>query len=150
MNGRMNSNTKIGLMLLVLAAVAIGSGLWATSIEQRVAPFEPRPWPPHPPERMLGDLELFYTIKTVVSSVNVALLVFLLATYIGIYRKTRSEFTVGLILFSMVLLLYALASNPIVHVAFGFQAFGLGPFAMLPDLFSLIALAVLLYLTLRY
>jgi hypothetical protein len=149
-NGRMTSNAKIGLMLLVLAAVAIVSGFWATSYEQRAPPFEPRPWPPFPTERMREDLELFYTIKTIVSSVNMTLLAFLLVTYIGIYRKTRSEFTVGLIVFSMVLLLYAMVSNPIVQVAFGYRAFGLGPFAMLPDLFSLIALAVLLYLTLKY
>ena len=145
----MNNNAKIGIMLLILAAVAIGSGFWATSYEQRVPFFEPRPLPLFPPERVLEDLELFYTIKTIVSSVNVTLLAFLLVTYIGIYRKTQSEFTVGLILFSMVLLLYALASNPIVQVAFGYRAFGLGPFAMLPDLFSLIALTVLLYLSLK-
>ena len=150
MNGRMTSNVKIGLMLLVLAAVAIVSGYWATSYEQRVPPFEPRPWPPFPTERMGADLELFYMIKTIVSSVNLTLLVFLLATYVNIYRKTRSEFTIGLIVFSMVLLLYAMVSNPIVQVAFGYRAFGLGPFAMLPDLFSLAALAVLLYLTIKY
>ena len=150
MNGRMTSNAKMGLMLLVLAAVAIASGFWATSYEQRVPPFEPRPWPPFPTERMSQDLELFYTIKTIVSSVNMTLLVFLLVTYFSIYRKTRSEFTVGLIVFSMVLLLYAMVSNPIVQVAFGYRAFGLGPFAMLPDLFSLAALAVLLYLTIKY
>jgi len=148
-NHRMTSNAKIGLVLLVLATVAIVSGFWATSYEQRAPPFEPRPWPPFPPERLLVDLELFYTIKTIVSSVNVTLLVILLVTYIGIYRKTRSEFTVGLILFSVVLFLYAMASNPIVQVAFGYRAFGLGPFAMLPDVFSLIALAVLLYLTFK-
>jgi hypothetical protein len=147
-NHHMTNKVKFGLMLLILAAVAVGSGLWATSFEPRVPFFEPRPLPPFPPERGL-DLELFYTIKTIVSSVNVTLLVFLLVTYIGIYRKIQSEFTVGLILFSMVLLLYALASNPIVQVAFGYRAFGLGPFAMLPDLFSLVALTVLLYLTLK-
>jgi hypothetical protein len=145
----MTSNAKIGLVLLIVAAVAIASGLWAASYEQRVPPFEPRPWPPFPPQRALEDLELFYTIKTIVSSVNVTLLVILLITYIGIYRKTRSEFTIGLMLFSLVLFLYAMASNPIVQVAFGYRAFGLGPFAMLPDIFSLIALTVLLYLTFK-
>jgi hypothetical protein len=95
------------------------------------------------------DLELFYTIKTIVSSVNVTILVFLLIAYFNMYRKIQSEFTVGLILFSMILLLYAMVSNPVVQVAFGYRAFGLGPFAMLPDLFSLIALTVLLYLTLK-
>ncbi len=149
MNHRMTSNAKIGLILLVLTAVAVVSGFWAISYEQRISPWEPRFWPLFPIETMPEDLELFYTIKTIVSSVNVTLLVLLLIMYIGIYRKTQSEFTVGLILFSMVLLLYAMVSNPIVHVAFGYHAFGLGPFAMLPDLFSLIASTVLLYLTLK-
>jgi hypothetical protein len=35
-------------------------------------------------------------------------------------------------------------------MAFGFYAFGLGPFAMLPDLFTCLALTVLLYLTFEY
>jgi hypothetical protein len=49
----------------------------------------------------------------------------------------------------MVLLLYAVVSNPVMQAAFGYRGFGLGPFAMLPDLFSLIASTVLLYLTLK-
>jgi len=32
----------------------------------------------------------------------------------------------------------------------GFDVFGLGPFAFLPDLFELIALSVLLYLSVEY
>lgn len=97
-----------------------------------------------------GDIELFYTVKTVVSTINATLLIFLLITYIDIYMKTKSEFTIGLMIFSMVLLLYALTTNPLVQWIFGFRAFGLGPFAMLPDLFTCAALAVLLYLTLKY
>jgi len=74
----------------------------------------------------------------------------LLLIYVSIYQKTRSEFTVGLIIFSAVLFLHALVSIPLVYRAFGFYEFGLGPFAMLPDLFSLGALIVLLYLSIRY
>jgi hypothetical protein len=44
----------------------------------------------------------------------------------------------------------ALVSNPFMMWAFGFRAFGLGPFAMLPDLFTLAALSVLLYLSVKY
>jgi hypothetical protein len=146
----MNKYVKIGLMLTVLVAVALLSALWAAETEPlapRVPPLEPRPFPR---DRIPGDIELFYTIKTMVSSVNVTLLIFLLITYISMYRKTQSEFTVGLVIFSLVLLFYAFASNPIVHLTFGFSAFGLGPFAMLPDLFTSIALGVLLYLTFKY
>lgn len=144
----MNKSRKFGLMLIILAAVALLSTFWALSFEPKTPQWEPRPFPPF--DRIRGDIELFYTLKTVVSSINVTLLVFLLVTYIDIYKKTQSEFTVGLMTFSMVLLLYALASNPLMHWVFGFRAFGLGPFAMLPDLFSCVASALLLYLTVKY
>ncbi|MBM4401224.1 MAG: hypothetical protein FJ045_04655 [Crenarchaeota archaeon] len=101
--------------------------------------------PPPPP----GDIELFYTIKTVVSTVNITLAIILLLTYVELYRKTKSEFTVGLMIFSVLLLFYTFTSNPTMQWAFGFHAFGLGPFAMLPDLFAFIALSVLLYLSLK-
>jgi hypothetical protein len=37
-----------------------------------------------------------------------------------------------------------------VMLAFGFRPFGLGPFALLPELFTFAALIVLLYLSVRY
>ncbi len=147
MKHHMTKYARIGLVLAVLVAVALLSAFWARTVEPIAPPLEPRPFPR---DWIRGDLELYYTVKTVISSVNVTLLAILLATYISIYKKTQSEFTIGLIVFSMVLLLYALASNPIVAFIFGFRAFGLGPFAMLPDFFSSIASAVLLYLTIKY
>ena len=56
----------------------------------------------------------------------------------------------GSIIFCSVLLLYALTSNPIIQWAFGFRPFGLGPFAVLPDIFTFVALAILFYLTMKY
>ncbi len=146
MNDHMNKDMKIWLILAALVAVALLSAFLAIT-QVPTPPFENRTWPP---TRVPGDIELFYTIKTVVTTINATLLIFLLITYIDIYRKTHSEFTIGLIIFSMVLLLYALVSNPLVPWIFGFHAFGLGPFAMLPDLFTCVALAVLLYLTVKY
>ena len=120
---------------------------WATPPSPTTSPFEPRRWPIR---QIRGDIELFYTVKMVVSTINATLLIFLLISYVDIFRKTQSEFTIGLIIFSMTLLLYALFSNPLVQRIFGYIGFGLGPFAVLPDLFTSIALIVLLYLTLKY
>jgi len=147
MNDHMKKSVKIWLMLVTLVAVAVLAAFWATTRVPVTPPFDPR-WPPG--DRIHGDIELFYTIKTVVSTINATLLIFLLITYINIYMGTKSEFTIGLIIFSMVLLLYALTTNPLVHWIFGFRAVGLGPFAMLPDVFTCMALAVLLYLTVKY
>jgi len=144
----MNKSMKAWLILATVIVMAILATLWATSTFLFVTP----PWAHHglPPFNIPWDIEFFYTAKTVVSTINVTLLVFLLVTYIGIYKKTKSEFTVGLTIFTVVLLLYALTSNPLVQWAFGFRAYGLGPFAMVPDLFTCIALAVLLYLSVKY
>lgn len=145
MKDDMNKNVKIWLILATLVAVALLATFWATVYMSLTSPWEfRRGYGVH------GDIELYYTAKTVISMVNVALSISLLVIYIDIYRKTKSEFTIGLIVFSTVLLLYALTSNPLMHGALGFHAYGLGPFAMLPDLFTFAALAVLLYLSVKY
>ncbi len=98
---------------------------------------------------MSGDYEWYYSLKTGLSTFNIALIVALLAIYINIYLEVRSEFTLGLMIFSIVLLLYALTSNPMLHRMWGFHGSGFGPFAMLPDLFVSVALITLLYLSLK-
>jgi hypothetical protein len=151
MKHHMNKNTRIWLAVATLIVVAILTAVWASvafwSPISRWEPWEHRMPPPH---EIAEDIEFFYIAETVVSTINITLLIFLLITYISIYRKTHSEFTIGLIIFSLVFLLNALASNPSVMWVFGFQPFGLGPFALLPDLFTLGALAVLLYLSIKY
>ena len=105
----------------------------------RVLPFERPPW----------DLLFPYLFiaKTVLSSVNSILLTIVLVMYLEIYRKTKSQFSLGLVIFGLALLLYALTSNPLLHWLVGFRVAGLGPFTMLPDLFTCIASTILLYLS---
>jgi len=147
----MSNTIKIGLTVVLITAVGLFAALWAVTVETRTPLMEPRPFPPLPGNfSFRGDLEVFYIAKTVISSVNLTLVIILLGTYVSLYRKTKSEFVVGLIVFALVLLFYTLVSNPIVVYLAGFRAFGLGPFAMLPDLFASLALGVLLYLTLKY
>jgi hypothetical protein len=154
----MNKYVKIWLIFGILLVVAVFADYLATqnSPTPSISIFEPRPVPFDTFHfevdnyySYMGDIELFYKIKTILSSINATLLVFLLATYVDMYKKIQSEFTFGLIIFSLTLLLYALSSNPLLQWLFGYRAFGLGPFAMLPDLFTTLALAVLLYLTMK-
>jgi uncharacterized membrane protein len=144
----MNRSVRNWLILVALIAVAMLATLWATStVWFPRYPFGPR----GPSGRIPGpDIQLFYSIQAIVSTINVTLAIFLLATYISIYEKTKSEFTIGLALFSGIFLLNAIASNPFVILAFGYRPSGLGPFAMLSDLFTSVALAVLLYLSIKY
>jgi hypothetical protein len=151
----MNKYVKIWIIFAILLVVTIFADYLAAQNTpfSGVSIFEPRPLPDRIDINQyysyMGDIELFYKVKTILSTINATLLVFLLATYVDMYRKLKSEFTIGLILFSLILLLYALSSNPLLQWLFGFRAFGLGPFAMLPDLFTTLALIVLLYLTMK-
>ena len=100
--------------------------------------------------RMHGDFEWYYSVKGVLSTVNLALLVILLIIYLRVYSDTRSEFALGLIVFALAMMMYAITSNPWLQSGFGFRASGLGPFAFFPDLFALVALVILLFFAVRY
>jgi hypothetical protein len=149
MNEDLNMKIRIGLAVAASIAVALLAWFWASTH----LPFPPpslMQLPKPPPEGIPGDIGLYYILNTVFSTLNATLLVFLLALYAEIYVKRKIEFTLWLIIFCSVLLLDALTSNPILQWTFGFRPSGLGPFAMLPDVFTSVALAILLYLTLKY
>jgi hypothetical protein len=142
----MKENTKRCLILAVLVLTALLFAVYTIST------FEPsrHPLSIRRVREMPGDIEIFYAGKTIISTINLALITFLLATYIDLYRKVKSEFTIALMVFSAVLLLYAFASSPILYMRLGFRPAGLGPFAILPDIFSCVAVSILIYLSFKY
>jgi hypothetical protein len=143
----MSNRFKIGLIFTVLIAVAVVAALWAlVALNQ---PFQLRRGPPQG-GFIPGDFEYFYLAFTIISTINITLLIIVLISYVNIYLKTRSTFTVALIIFALAFLLKDVSSHPFVTGLFSFNAYGLGPFAFLPGLFELTALSVLLYLSARY
>jgi hypothetical protein len=96
-----------------------------------------------------GDLGVYYDVRAVVSTVNIILASALLLIYMDTYRRLKSQFTLALILFSLVLLSYSITSHPALQSVFGYGGAGLGPFAMLPDMFACAAMAILIYLSLK-
>jgi uncharacterized membrane protein len=98
-------------------------------------------------QHQAGDYEIYYTIKAVLASVNAFLLLILSSIYWRVYRDTGLEFSLGLVVFSFALLLYSLVSNPLLVGAMGYRGSGLGPFAMLPDLFTCFASFTLLLIS---
>jgi hypothetical protein len=83
------------------------------------------------------------------SLVNMVISIPLLIVYAKLYRDLHSKFTLGLIVVILVLFFYAITSNPLLHIIFGYYTLGLGPFTILPDAFATVALLVLLYLSLE-
>ncbi len=143
----MGSKAKIAIILALIVAAAVMAAIWATlSFEQ--SPFTHIRTPPL--GGVPGDFEYFYVLFTIISTVNIALLTMLTLLYGDIYIKTRSPFTVGLVIFALVFLVKDIASSPFVTGLFSFRAFGLGPFEFLPGLLETAALAVLIYLSVKY
>jgi hypothetical protein len=134
----------LAIMLGLTAVLAIIISSYQTS-QANHFPFMPRELRSPP-----GDFEFYYMVRTVLSTVNIVLTAVLIFNYASIYSKTRSEFTLGLLLFALMLLIKDITLSPFVIALGGFGIFGLGPFAFLPDLFEMSALLVLFYLSVKY
>ena len=96
-----------------------------------------------------GDIELFLFSRTVVSTVNIALLLVLVITYFNIFLKTKSEFSIGLLIFALVFLTKEITASPILGGPFGFMLFGQLWIVLLPDVLELVALSIIVYLSVK-
>jgi len=143
----MNRIQKIGILLVVLIALTIAAAYLLASYQSSQGPgypFIPR-FQGNP-----ADLELYYMIRAVFSTINIVLTAIIIVTYADIYVKTKSPFTIGLLLFAILFLIKDISLSPFVIGWFQFTILGLGPFAMLPDIFETAALLVLFYLSVKY
>lgn len=132
----MNAKTKLAVMLVAtFAAGAIGLFLAEAFL------------PPVAGVGMQGQSGFYLRTKSIITTINMAFAVILIAGYIKLYSEVKSKFTLGLLLAMFSLFIYAATSNPLVHALSGFCLSGLGPFAMIPDLFAAVALGILVYLS---
>jgi hypothetical protein len=95
-----------------------------------------------------SQLESYIKGKTLISLVNLVLLLYLFASYLDIYRNTKAKFTLGLMFLCGALLSYSLFSNPIL-LSFNSRADGLQiirSFNVIPDIFTTLASTILIYL----
>lgn len=91
-------------------------------------------------------LTVLLRVKVALATFNAVLLLVLTWNYVALYRELPNRFTGSLILFSAALFGYAVSSNPVLHVVFGFRGGpGIGAFTFLPDLFAAVAVVVILY-----
>lgn len=145
----MDKRVKIGIIFALLIVVAILASFWVLFESSAHFPGfqQHRALPPN--SFIPGDLEFFYAAYTILSTINIALLVVVTLIYVDIYIKTRSQFTIGLVIFALVFLVKDVTSSPLVISYFRFRPYGLGPFELLPGLFEFFALAILLYLSVK-
>jgi len=90
-----------------------------------------------------------YTLHTTIICINIFLLLGLVWIYADTFRKTKSSFIFGLLLFVGVLFVQSIVSLPVLQASLGFLRYIPSLFEVLPNLFETIALTILLYLSME-
>ncbi|RZN34100.1 MAG: hypothetical protein EFT35_09790 [Methanophagales archaeon ANME-1-THS] len=102
------------------------------------------PAPMPPPDIWLTNPHALITLG------NIILLFCLLVLYVKNYEQIKSKFALGLIAFVILLLVQAFTSHPIAHFLWGFRSiYALGLLTLVSAWFEFVALAILLYISLR-
>jgi hypothetical protein len=158
----MKNRSLAGLILtvIVLSALvgAVGGYYSATAMEEQYKPPPDSREPdqdhkPQEPDRDLPDDRdervAYSTVKSSFITVNLVISLILIAMFVDLYRKIKTAFTLGLVLVMAAFFLYTLMELPMVPGAFGFTPFGLGPFLLIPHIFTTAALSILLIINLK-
>jgi tellurite resistance protein TehA-like permease len=104
--------------------------------------------PGQQPQQPAGQAES-KQLKTVISFINIGLILPLLFIYAGIYRRMRSSFTLGLLAVIFALGMYAVTSNPLIVSLLGGRTGDIGFFQIIPDLCATVALIILIRISLE-
>ena len=141
----------ISVILVVIASFAIPLAVRAPHPAQGENPAPPtdaRPGQqPQPQQQPPGQAEA-RQLKTVISFINLGLIIPLFIIYAGIYRRVRSSFTLGLMAVVFALGMYALTSNPLIVGLLGGRAGEIGLSQIIPDLCATAALLILIRISL--
>lgn len=147
----MEKNDLIFIVLVSVIAVIIASfmiPLWVKAPQEGPVKMPGQPQPPQPagqtPPREPGA-----DLKTVVSFINIALIIPLFVIYTGIYRDLRSSFTLGLMAVIFALGMYAVTSNPQIVSLLGGRLDIPGIYQVIPDLCATVALVILVKISLE-
>lgn len=96
-------------------------------------------------------MDIIFATRTVLSVANISILIILIYFFIKRFLELRSEFTSGLLLFSVALLFRTVFSSPIIR----FFVLGdphhsiVDPYRLIADILELSALAIFLYISTR-
>ena len=142
----MKKRTLIGIYFVsVISSAIMGIILSAIFLEH----FSGSGFPFPIPVEYLPAIRFLLSLKTVISFVNMTLILLMLGIYIDLYRKIKTNFTAGLLLLIIVLLLNAFTSNPLLFLRFEGGVISPSMGFIIPDFLTTIALTVLFYLSLE-
>ena len=140
-------NKKLILTIIGIIAIAALVGIILGSMFINFEPKTPGSFDPDRERLDIEDMELYLKIKTGITFVNMAISAILISIYVKLYRETKADFTLGLIIVMASFFIYALMSCPLIPHVLGIRPFSAGVFTMVPDIFATVALATLLYIS---
>ncbi len=129
--------TKLWVPAVLLIGVLLGV-LLSSSVPEPIRPRFGR-----------FPLEEGLRIHIILTTMEVTLLVALIAVYLRFYAQTRANFALGLVIVLMALFLNSFFSHPFLQGLIGTVPFGLGFFVPFADIFTIAAYTVFLYLSLE-
>jgi hypothetical protein len=120
---------------------AISYGTEMPGIEERGGPFGGHfhPFPTNP----------VFSYHVILATMEVALLLALVVVYGRMYLETKANFSLGLIVVLIALLVQTLVSNPILEDLMGTPPLGPGYLTPAADILTICAYAIFLYLSLE-
>lgn len=138
---------KIGIMILVLVLIQLGS----VHVSAQNWEF-PRPrvhdLTPEELQILESKIQSYVMGKTAISVINTLMMSYIMWFYYVMYRENGSKFSLGLIALSAALMIFSLSSNPLLLYSISQKSFRVaGLFTILPDLFTSVAAAIMIYLT---
>jgi len=150
-NSKMDPKTKAIAIIIVLLVLGVVVGIVLSQMSYNYATQKAG-------ERFKDDARIQYLIQatmdmyrlgTIIICMNIFLLLGLLAIYADSFKKTKSRFICGLLLFIGVLFIQSVFSLPILQAGLGFRGYDISLFGVLPNLFETIAITILLYLSME-
>jgi hypothetical protein len=144
---------KKRLGIILLALVLIQFTVVNVYCQDKVIPREKvKDLSPEELQELEDKMELYFSRKTMISSVNSLLMAYIMWFYYSMYRENGSKFSLGLIALSAALLVYSFTSNPwiirqywylVKREAIGYREL----FDIIPELFTTITAVIMIYLT---
>lgn len=139
---KIDPKTKAIAIIIVLLIVGMFVGLVISRASMNYA----REQNQDANQRVLNLIGTLYALSMSILCINIALLSGLFWIYVDSFRKTKSSFMLGLLLFIGVLFVQSILSLILFPISLGEN---LSLFGILPNMFETLALIILLYLSME-
>lgn len=137
---RKQGASRIWVLVVLVLGILLGV-LLALTVHLNIPPGGPRQF-------FLLSIERALQLHVILETIEMVLLVSLVFVYARIYSETRANFSMGILIVLFALLVHSILSYPLAANQIGPILVGSGPFFPYPDILTIIAYSIFLFLSL--